>query len=177
MSEITFSPDFRHAVYAGSFDPPTNGHLWVMEEGAKLFDELTVAVAVNPQKNSTFKTEERVEMLQDISRPFPNVRIGHFVNQYTVHYARHIGAQYLLRGLRDTNDYAAEQKLCIANRRIDPEIKTIMVSCPPELFDVSSSSVKGMVGPERWQEAVARYVPDIVLIALHQKELEKQATT
>jgi len=159
----------RRALYAGSFDPPTNGHLSIIERGAQLFDQLHVAVAVNPAKKSMFSTEERVEMLLEVSRPYPNVIIGQFVNRYTVHYARELGCKYLLRGLRNSQDYDAEQMLSSLNRDIAPEIETVLLPGPDELLKVSSSNVKGMIGPENWDLEVARYVPDFVLGALKRR--------
>jgi pantetheine-phosphate adenylyltransferase len=159
----------RRAVYAGSFDPPTNGHHWVIERGAELFDELHVSVAVNPAKKNMFSVDERMEMLEDMSRPYPNVIIGQFVNRYTVHYARDLGCRYLLRGLRNAQDYDAEQMLCSLNRDIAPEIETVLLPGPDELLKVSSSNVKGLMGPENWEESAGRYVSDFVLQALINK--------
>ncbi len=156
----------RKAVYAGSFDPPTNGHLWVIESGAELFDELHVAVAVNPSKKSMFTMEERVEMLQDLTQPYENVTIGTFENKYTVRYAKELGFNYLLRGLRNADDFNSEKTLSSLNMDIEPKIRTFYVAGPDELLKVSSSNVKGMMGPEGWENEIERYVPQFVLRSL-----------
>ena len=156
----------RRAVYAGSFDPPTNGHLWVIETGAEVFEELHVAVAVNPAKKSMFTMEERVEMLEEITQPYGNVTVGFFENKYTVRYAKENGFSHLIRGLRNADDFNAEKTLSSLNMDIEPKIKTFYVAGPDELLKVSSSNVKGMMGPEDWEHEVERYVPQFVLGAL-----------
>lgn len=161
----------RSAVYAGSFDPPTNGHLWVIEQGAELFDELRVAVAYNPDKpQSRFTPAERVEMLEHITEPFDNVTVDSFTtDQYTVQYARQLGSRFLLRGLRNAADYDYESSISTINRMIAPEINTVLLPGPVELLIVSSSTVKSLVGPNEWEKTVGNYVPDFVLGALKQK--------
>lgn len=156
----------RSAVYAGSFDPPTLGHKWMIEQGAMLFDNLHVAVAINPTKSPTFSAEERVEMLEEITREHDNVSVGYFTKQYTVHYARALSCEYLLRGLRNAKDYDDEQITASLNRDLAPEIQTVLLPGPEELLKVSSSNVKSLIGPEGWEEAVARYVPEFVFDAL-----------
>ena len=161
----------RRGLYAGSFDPPTNGHLWVIERGAELFDHLHVAVAFNPNKlNGTFTPEERVEMLTEISRPYPNVSVGELdTRRMTARYAKEIGCQFLLRGLRDPKDFEEEQKLASLNRDIAKEIVTIHVIGPDELLRISSSNVKGIANLEDGLEVVANYVPEFVFGALRKK--------
>ena len=154
------------AVYAGSFDPPTNGHLWVVEQGAALFDELHVAVAINPSKRSMFSLPEKLEMLEAITAPFSNVTVGHIGRALLANYAKDNGYQFLLRGIRSADDYAKEKQLRSGNQRIQPEIRSIYVMCPPENEDISSSLVKGLVGYERWEEIAAEFVPGFVLQAL-----------
>src|SRR5678815_606817 len=95
----------RIGVYAGSFDPITNGHLWMVEQGAGLFDELIVAIGANPEKTSTFSLEERLQMVMEVTRQLPQVHVRSFENQFLVHYAHSIGAQYILRGIRNEGDY------------------------------------------------------------------------
>ena len=94
----------RRAVYAGSFDPPTNGHLWMIAEAAQLFDELIVAIGVNPDKKASYQVEERQAMLQAIVAPFANVRVDSFTNQFLVNYAHSVNAEFIIRGIRTATD-------------------------------------------------------------------------
>ncbi|MBI5347496.1 MAG: pantetheine-phosphate adenylyltransferase [Candidatus Aenigmarchaeota archaeon] len=149
----------RKAVYAGGFDPPTNGHLWMIEEGARLFDELVVAIGINPDKKYTFSLDERVDMLRRSTRQFPNVKIDSFENEFLVNYASSVNARYILRGLRTGGDYEYERGMRHINSDINPKIVTPFFIPPRELIEVSSSFVKGLVGPNRWEEVVKGYVP------------------
>ncbi|MDB4542019.1 pantetheine-phosphate adenylyltransferase [bacterium] len=88
------------AVYAGSFDPPTNGHLWMISQGLELFDRLVVAIGQNPTKNYTFSTEERIELLQASIPSCERLTITHFDNRYLVDYAKEVDAEFVLRGIR-----------------------------------------------------------------------------
>lgn len=160
----------RRALYAGSFDPPTNGHTWVIEQGARLFPELHVAIGVNPDKKPLFTAEERVEMLEHTVQHLGNVTVGLFEGKYLVKYAREIGGNALLRGLRSPEDLKMELTIAEVNRRIEPEITTTYVACPSELAVISSSLVKGLVGPEDWEQLVGEYVSPFVLEALKKKQ-------
>lgn len=152
----------RRAVYAGSFDPPTNGHLWMIREAQPLFDVLTVAIGINPEKTTTYTIEERKQMLHAITMDFPNVKISCFENQYLVNYARSIGADYIVRGIRTASDYEYERSMRYINHDLQPDISTIFLMPPREFAEVSSTMVKGMVGPQNWQAMIRRYVPDAV---------------
>lgn len=161
------------AVYAGSFDPLTNGHSWVIEQGSKMFPELHVAIGVNPDKKPMFPTEERLEMLEHSVRHLGNVSVGHFQQKYLVDYAREINADVLLRGLRSTEDLGAELTIAAVNRDMAPEIITAYVACPAELAKISSSTVKGLTGYENWEEIVGQYVSPFVLDSLRRKYLTR----
>lgn len=152
----------RRAVYAGSFDPITNGHLWMVEQGAALFDELVVAIGVNPDKRYRFTLDQRLAMLRESTARFPNVRVASFENLFLVHYARQVGAAYILRGVRNEQDYGYERGMRYVNAEFSPDVTTVFLVPPRELVEVSSSFVKGLVGPEGWQAIVARYVPEPV---------------
>lgn len=153
----------RRALYAGSFDPPTNGHMWVVEEGAKLFDELIVVVGQNPHKRGAWSIDERVVILKECCAHLPNVEVRRFDGRYLVRVAAEIGARYLLRGLRNAADFAYEQTIHNVNRDLAPTVETVFLVTPRELAEVSSSTVRGMVGFQDWQDIVARYVPVPVL--------------
>lgn len=152
----------KKAVYAGSFDPITNGHLWMIEQGARLFDELVVAIGINPDKKYTFSLAERVEMLKSSTSHLPQVHIDSFVGQFLVHYAHSIGAQYILRGIRNQGDYEFERGIRLINGDLRPEIVTVFLIPPREMSEVSSSLVKGLIGPEGWESIVRSYVPEPV---------------
>src|SRR5215471_760793 len=98
----------RLAVYAGSFDPLTVGHLWMIEQGVALFDELVVAVGINPDKRYTFALEDRLKMLRESLRPFRNLSVTSFSNSYLIDYAQQIGSCHILRGIRSESDYEFE---------------------------------------------------------------------
>ncbi|KLT73146.1 phosphopantetheine adenylyltransferase [Neisseria arctica] len=149
----------RRAVYAGSFDPPTNGHLWMIREAQALFDELIVAIGVNPDKRSTYSVQERIEMLEATTKEFPNVRITSFGNRFLVNYARSIDAQFIVRGIRTASDYEYERSMRYINSDLQPQISTVLLMPPREFAEVSSTMVKGMVGPEGWRDVVRRYIP------------------
>ncbi|MDI7276004.1 MAG: pantetheine-phosphate adenylyltransferase [Anaerolineae bacterium] len=150
----------RRAVYAGSFDPITNGHLWMIQQGARLFDELVVAIGTNPEKAYTFSLEERLEMLQGAIGELPRTRIDSFSAQFLVQYAHQIGAQYILRGIRSATDYEYERAMRYINSDLRPEIVTIFLMPPREIAEISSSLVKGLVGPDGWESIVRQYVPE-----------------
>lgn len=149
----------KKAVYAGSFDPITNGHVWMIEQGAQLFDELVVAVGVNPDKRSTFSLAERLKMLRDSIGKLPHVRVDSFENRFLVHYAASVGAQYILRGIRDTGDYEFERGMRHINNDLQKKTTTVFLMPPREISEVSSSLVKGLIGPKGWKQIVKQYVP------------------
>ena len=150
----------RRAVYAGSFDPPTNGHLWMIREAAALFDELIVTIGVNPEKHSTYTIEERQIMLAAITADLPNVSISVFENRFLVHYAREVGAHFVVRGIRTGGDYEYERSMRYINSDLAPEISTVFLMPPREIAEVSSTMVKGLVGPEGWRDTIGRYLPE-----------------
>jgi len=147
------------AVYAGSFDPVTNGHMYMIREGAQLFDELVIAIGVNPDKRNTFSLEERLDFLRECVHGIPNVSLDHFTNMFLVDYARKTGARYILRGIRHPNDYEYERGMCHINADLNPRIATVFLIPPRNISEVSSSFVKGLVGPAGWEQVVRRYLP------------------
>jgi pantetheine-phosphate adenylyltransferase len=156
----------RRAVYAGSFDPPTNGHAFMIAEGARLFDELVVAVGVNPDKRSTFTVEKRLELLRAITAPLSNVKVDAFENQFLVRYAAKIGARYVLRGIRNSTDFDFEKTMRMVNQDLQPEVTSVFLVPPRDLAETSSSFVKGLVGPDGWRDVVKRFVPAPVFEAI-----------
>lgn len=135
------------AIYPGSFDPITNGHLDIIGRGAKLFDEVVVAVLNNPDKSSMFTVEERCEMLRDVLPDFENCRI--VVDSFEgllVDYARKWNATAIVRGIRAISDYEYELQMALMNRRLAPEVETIFLMSAEEYSYVSSRLVKQIFG-------------------------------
>ena len=157
------------AIYAGSFDPITNGHVWMVEQGAKLFDELIVTVGNNPEKKHTFSLEERLALLEASVGRLSGVSIDSFENKFLVEHAKAIGVQYILRGIRSGNDYEYERSMRHINSDLQGGILTVFLMPPREIAEVSSSMVKSMVGPQGWEAVIGRYVPAPVYIALVEK--------
>jgi pantetheine-phosphate adenylyltransferase len=149
----------HRGVYAGSFDPVTSGHMYMIREGAKLFDELIVAIGINPDKRYTFSLEERLEFLKRCTTGIPNVKLEHFSNMFLVDYARMIKADYILRGIRNPNDYEYERGMRYINADLNPNVTTVFLVPPRDLGEVSSSFVKGLVGPAGWEKVVKDYLP------------------
>jgi len=129
------------ALYPGTFDPPTNGHVDLIQRGAKIFDQLTVAILVNPVKNPLFTVEERVEMLQEVASTIGNVKVATF-DGMMVDFARLQGATAVLRGIRAISDYEHEFQMALMNRRLAPEIETVFLQPAGRYSFVSSRMVK-----------------------------------
>jgi len=151
--------DQRCGVYAGSFDPLTIGHLWMIEQGVRLFDQLTVAVGVSPDKKYTFTLDERLGMLRESTARMKNVTISDFSNLYLIDYAQSIGATHILRGIRTESDYEFERTMRNINGDLDPEVCTVFLMPPRGIAEVSSSMVRGLIGPKGWEKIVRKYVP------------------
>src|SRR5579884_1230392 len=129
------------ALYPGTFDPPTNGHVDLIQRGSRLFDHLTVAVLNNPGKNPLFNVAERVEMLQEATRAIHNVSVATF-NGLMVEFARQQGASAVLRGIRAISDYEYEFQMALMNRRLAPEIETVFLQPAGRYSFVSSRMLK-----------------------------------
>ncbi len=132
------------AVYPGSFDPITNGHLDLIERGARLFDRLIVAILRNETKQPLFTVEERMEMLREVVCAYPNVEVGSF-DGLLVDYARARGASVLLRGIRAISDYEYELQMALMNRRLAPEIETVFLMAGEAYSFISSRLVKEVI--------------------------------
>ncbi len=132
------------AVYPGSFDPLTNGHVDIIHRGAKLFDHIVVAVLVNRKKSPLFSAEERVTIAREVFRDRPNVEIDTFQG-LLVDYVKHRGANAIVRGLRAISDFEYEMQMALMNRRLDVNIETVFMM-PAEAYTyVSSHLVKEIV--------------------------------
>jgi len=171
-------------IYAGSFDPITNGHLWMIEQGANLFDKLIVAIGENPSKKSAFSLDERLDMLEKCVEVIrtqstgiptgspPDIQTDHFYNKFLVDYALENNATYILRGIRNIADFEFEMPMRHFNSDPDignPKINTVFLIPPKHLTPISSSFVKAICGPAGWQDKVRSMVPNPVF----QKLLER----
>lgn len=156
----------RKAVYAGSFDPITLGHLWIIQQAVPLFDQLIVAIGVNPDKKASFSLEDRLQFIRQSTAGFANCTTDSYENRYLVDYAREVGAEYIIRGIRNESDFTYERAMRHINSDLRPEVLTVFLMPPREIAELSSSMVKGMVGPEGWERVVQRCVPPCVLQAL-----------
>ena len=132
------------AIYPGSFDPITNGHLDLIERASALFDKLIVAILRNDEKQALFSAEERVDMLKEVVRGFANVDVGSF-DGLLVDYAATCGASVILRGIRAVSDYEYELQITLMNRRLRPEIETVFLMASEANSFVSSRLVKEVI--------------------------------
>ncbi|MGM0568181.1 MAG: pantetheine-phosphate adenylyltransferase [Elusimicrobiota bacterium] len=131
----------KKAVYPGSFDPPTNGHLDVLQRGLTIFDKIIVAVIVNPSKKPFFSVDERKEMLKEIYKDNDAVEVDSFKG-LLVDYADKKKANTIIRGLRAVSDFEYEFQMALMNRRLNPGIKSVYLMPSPEFTFLSSSVVK-----------------------------------
>ncbi len=159
------------AIYPGSFDPITNGHLDLVERGSKLFHRLIVAVLTNLEKSPLFSVSERVEMLRESTRSIPNVSVDTF-SGLLVDYARQKKAQVLLRGIRAFTDYEYELQMALMNRKLAPDLETVFLMPALSYTYVSSRLVR-----EIFQHggSVTGLVPAMVEERLRQKVLQEKS--
>ncbi|OQC11479.1 MAG: Phosphopantetheine adenylyltransferase [Tenericutes bacterium ADurb.Bin087] len=132
------------AIYPGSFDPITNGHIDILNRALKLFDKIIVLVADNPAKKSTFTTEERKAMIRESLNGNPHIEVDSTLG-LTVHYAEKVGAHALIRGLRAATDFEYEFQINSANRFINPDVESVFFMAKHKFMFVSSSTIKEMV--------------------------------
>jgi pantetheine-phosphate adenylyltransferase len=153
------------AIYPGSFDPPTNGHLDLVERGSKIFDELIVAVLRNSEKTPLFSIGERRRMLEDLTDGFKNVRVDVF-DGLTVDYASRVKASAMLRGIRALSDYEYELQMALMNRKLRPELETVFMM-PAEKYSYLSSRLVREVA--RLGGDISKLVPELVEQRLREK--------
>jgi pantetheine-phosphate adenylyltransferase len=153
------------ALFPGTFDPPTNGHVDLIHRGSKLFGHLTVAVLNNPGKDPLFTVEERVEMLQEVSRGLENVSVATF-DGLMVEFARKQGASAVLRGIRAISDYEYEFQMALMNRRLAPEIETVFLQPAGRYSFISSRMLKEVF---TFGGDVTGLVPPVVLKRLRDR--------
>ena len=155
------------AVYTGSFDPLTLGHLNVIERSCRLVDRLIVGIGVNVGKQPMFTLEERVALVRQVTAPFDNVEVRSF-SGLAVKFVRACHARVMVRGVRPLTDLEAELTMMLANRQLDPAIETVFLMADTRYAHVSSSLIKE-IAPLADDDALARFVPPEVAAALRQK--------
>jgi pantetheine-phosphate adenylyltransferase len=147
----------RVAVYTGSFDPITLGHINVIERASRLVDKLIVGIGINIEKQPLFTSEERFDLVRRVVKHLPNVEVRQF-SGLAVHFVRECGAQVMLRGVRSLTDIEAEFTMTLANRKLDPRIETVFLMADEQFSHVSSSLLK-QIAPLASDEELARFVP------------------
>jgi pantetheine-phosphate adenylyltransferase len=158
----------RKAVYPGSFDPLTLGHLDIIRRAAKNFDELIVSVVRNPSKNPLFSIEERVAIIKNATKDLPNVSVDHFEGLLT-HYVESVGASIIVKGLRAITDFEYEFQMALMNRKLNEEIDTMFLMTRNKYSYLSSSMVKEVY---RLGGDVSCLVTEYVLSKLSEKIIQ-----
>ncbi len=161
------APSTRIAVYPGSFDPITLGHLNVMERFSRLFDRLIVGIGINIDKQAMFEPEERRELIAGATAHLDNIEIRTF-SGLAVEFARQCGARVMARGVRPITDIHAELTMMMANRRLAPDVETLFMIADGELAHVSSALIK-QIAPLAGEKELLRFLPPNVVEALRKK--------
>ncbi|MCR5698238.1 MAG: pantetheine-phosphate adenylyltransferase [Treponemataceae bacterium] len=157
------------AVFAGSFDPPTYGHLNIIERSREIFDEVHVVISKNSEKKGLFSAQERLEMMELITEKYDNVHV-HVWEGLVVDYAKQLGAKVLVRGIRNVTDFSYEFDLSIMNRSLDSSIETVFLPTEPKYFVLKSSAIKELAS---FGGDLSKMVPEVVAERLYQKFKKK----
>jgi pantetheine-phosphate adenylyltransferase len=159
--------DLHVAVYTGSFDPITLGHLNVIQRSSRLVDRLIVGIGVNIEKQSMFTPDERVELVERMTRSLANVEVRSFAG-LAVTFVSQCGARVMLRGVRSLGDIESEFTMTLANRKLNPDIETLYLMADDEFSHVSSSLIK-QIAKLASDEELARFVPREVVPDIRRK--------
>lgn len=154
------------ALFPGSFDPLTKGHVDTIRRGAKMFDELIVGVFVNTSKKSLFEPEEKLQLITEVLADFPNVRVISQSSKLTVEIAGELGASFLLRGVRSVKDYEYEKDIAAMNKHLAPEIETVFLFADEAYAHISSSLLKEVI---IFGGDVRKYLPPEIYEAIIRK--------
>ena len=157
----------RIAVYTGSFDPITLGHLSVIHRASRLVDKLMVGIGVNLEKSSLFSLEERLDLVQQATARFGNVEVRTFEG-LAVQFVRACSSRVMIRGIRPLQDIASEFTMMIANRQLDRDIETVFLMADEEFSHVSSTLIK-QIAPLATDEMLAQFVPREIIPLLRKK--------
>ncbi len=159
--------DLRVAVYTGSFDPITLGHLNVIQRGSRLVDRLIVGIGVNIEKQSMFTPDERVELVERLTKSLDNVEVRSFAG-LAVTFVSQCGARVMLRGVRSLGDIESEFTMTLANRKLNPDIETLYLMADDEFSHVSSSLIK-QIATLASDDELARFVPGEIVPDIRRK--------
>lgn len=157
----------RTAVYVGSFDPITLGHLNLIQRSSQLVDRLIVGIGVNAEKSGLFSPDERIDLVQRVTVDIPNVETRTF-DGLAVEFVRSVGARVMIRGIRPLTDIAGEFTMMMANRKLDSEIETIFLMADEQYGHVSSSLLK-QITPMANDEQLEKFVPSSIIPDLRAK--------
>ena len=157
----------RVAVYTGSFDPITLGHVNVIERSSRLVDRLIVGVGENIEKQSLFSPDERVELVRQVTSHLEGVEVNLFTG-LAVQFVRDCGARVIIRGIRSLSDMDHEFTMAIANRKLDEHIETVFLMADEEYSHISSSLIK-QITSLAGDDELARFVPESIIASLRQK--------
>lgn len=147
------------AIYPGSFDPVTSGHLNIIRRAAAIFDRLIVCVMVNGGKNPMFTREERVELIRRVTEELPNVTVDSS-DQLLAEYARKVGGCVIVKGLRAGSDFESEFQMAIINRKLNPELDTLFLPAEHQYMYMSSSTVKELA---RYDADLSDFLPEAII--------------
>jgi pantetheine-phosphate adenylyltransferase len=153
----------KKAVFPGSFDPITIGHLEIIKRGLPLFDEIVVAVGVNSQKKSLFSLDQRIEWLNKVFADEPKISVDSFEG-LTVHFCKKIGARYLVRGLRNSSDFDYEKTISQLNQIVGDNMETLFFISQPAYSHISSTIVREII---KGGGDASPFLPDTISISLH----------
>jgi pantetheine-phosphate adenylyltransferase len=162
----------RIAVFPGQFDPITNGHLDVIRRGVRLFDELIVAVGINPEKKELFRIDERVDMTRLLTKGVPGVRVEQYTG-LTVDFVRKSGASVILRGIRDVSDLRYEFQLALANRAVG-DVETVFIMTGDQYALTSSSLIRQVVSLGGDVRQLGGILPELVVKRLREKQKQQK---
>ena len=160
------------AIYPGSFDPVTLGHLNIIKRASACFDKLIVCVMVNSNKHGMFTPDERVDLLRRSTKRFPNVEVD-FSNELLAAYARRRGARVVVKGLRAVSDYEQEVQMALINRKLNPRLETMFLASSEKYTYLSSTIVKEMA---RYGADLAEFIPREIVDDVNRRmgEMEKK---
>ncbi|QDS96651.1 Phosphopantetheine adenylyltransferase [Roseimaritima multifibrata] len=161
----------RIAVYTGSFDPVTLGHLHIIHRAAALVDVLVIGIGINKDKHPLFDPDERVALVKQVTADIPSVRVETF-SGLAVDFVRRCGAKVMVRGIRPMTDVAGEFTMLMANRQLDPAIETVFLMADDRFAHVSSSLLKQIAQMSDDDERLARFVPREIIPAIRKRQSE-----
>jgi pantetheine-phosphate adenylyltransferase len=160
----------KYAIYPGSFDPFTYGHLNIIDRGVKIFDNLVVAVAHNVSKKTIFTLEERVEMLEELFKSRPEVKVD-FFEGLLVDYAKKLGTNIVVRGMRTVSDFESELQMALANKTLYNDLETVFMVTDSTYSHISSSLIKEII---TLNGSAKEMVPNIVESRMREKLLQSR---